>query len=248
MEKLKGKVALVTGSARGIGAAIAERLANDGATVVINDLKAEGDAELVAKRIHDAGGNAIVLPADVGVWDQATWLVQETAKQLGRFDILVNNAAIIDLQPFGEINQSELRSQFAVNVEGPIATALAAVPLFPEEGGRIINISSLGATYPSFGTAAYSASKGAIEAFMRVAALELGSKGITVNVVSPGSTATEAFKEKAPEDYIKVLIERTPLRRIGEPSDIADVVAFLASSDGRWITGQVLLASGGFIP
>jgi 3-oxoacyl-[acyl-carrier protein] reductase len=248
MAKLKGKVALVTGSARGIGAAIAARLAADGAAVAVNYSKSEREAKSLAERIRQNGGKAIVLQADVGEQLQAKSLVEEAAKQFGRLDILVNNAAALSFGPVEQIDDVQLRRQLAVNVEGPIATMRAATGHFPEEGGRVINISSLVQLYPLPGNTVYAATKGAIDAMTRVWALEFGSRGVTVNAVGPGLTETDAVKENVPEEMKRALIARTPLGRIGTPSDIADVVAFLASPDARWITGQVLLASGGFTP
>jgi 3-oxoacyl-[acyl-carrier protein] reductase len=248
MRRLEGKVALVTGSARGIGAAIAERFAADGAAVVVNYSKSANEAERVAERIRWAGGKAIVLKADVGEQSQAKALVEDTVNELGRLDILVNNAAAIGFQSVEQVDGEQLRKQFSVNVEGPIATVQAAARFFPREGGRVINITSLVQLYPLPGNTVYAATKGAIDAMTRVWAAEFGSRGVTVNAVGPGLTETDAVKENLPEEMKKVLIGRTPLGRAGMPSDIADVVAFLASPDARWITGQVLLASGGFTP
>jgi 3-oxoacyl-[acyl-carrier protein] reductase len=248
VQKLKGKVALVTGSARGIGAAIAERLAADGAAVAVNYSRSANEAEGVVERISRTGGKAIVLKADVGDWSQAKALVEGTAKQFGRLDILVNNAAALGFQPVEQVDNEQLRRQMSVNVEGPIATVQAAAPFFPKEGGRIINISSLVQLYPLPGNTVYAATKGAIDAMTRVWAVEFGRRGVTVNAVGPGLTETDAVRENVPEEVKRALIGRTPLGRAGTPSDIADVVAFLASPDARWITGQVLLASGGFMP
>ena len=246
--RLKDKVALVTGSARGIGAAIAERLAADGAVVAVNYVKAAGEAEGVAERIRRAGGKAIILQADVGDWSQAKALVEKAGQALGRLDILVNNAADIRFRPLKNISLTESREQFAVNFEGPLATMQAALPFFPQEGGRIINISSLAVPNPIANHILYTASKSATEAMTQVAAAELGERGITVNVVRPGMTATDAGREHLTEEAEAFLASRTPLGRIGQPSDIADVVAFLASPDARWITGQVLMATGGLRP
>ncbi len=248
MEKLKGKVALVTGSARGIGAAIAERLAADGASVAVNYSKSAKEAAAVAERIRQKGGKAIVLKADVGDWSQAKALVEGTAKEFGRLDILVNNAAALQFQPVEQVDDVQLRRQLSVNVEGVIATMQAAAPFFPKEGGRVINITSLVQLYPLPGNTVYAATKGAIDAMTRVWAVEFGSRGVTVNAVGPGLTETDAVKENLSEEMKSVLIGRTPLGRAGLPADIADVVAFVASHDARWITGQVLLASGGFTP
>lgn len=249
MAKLDGKVALVTGSARGIGAAIAERLAADGAAVAVNYSKSRKEAEGVAERIRRAGGKAAVLEADVGQRSQAWALVQATVSELGRLDILVNNAAIVSWRPIEQVDDAHVRSHFAVNVEGPIATTQAAIPHFPKDGGgRVINISSIITTTPIPNNTVYAATKGALDAMTRVWALELAPRGVTVNVVSPGLTDTDAVKENLPDEMKPLLIARTPLGRMGTPSDIADAVAFLASPDARWITGHVLVATGGFTP
>jgi len=248
MRRLEGKAAIVTGSARGIGAAIAERLAADGAAVAINYSKSEKEAENVAGRIRQNGGKAIVLKADLGTASQAKSLVEDAARKLGRLDILVNNAAALNFGPIERVEEAQLRRQLAVNVEAPIATMQAASGHFPAAGGRVINITSLVQLYPLPGNTVYAATKGAIDAMTRVWAVELGARGVTVNAVGPGLTDTDAVRENVPEEMKQALIARTPLGRIGTPSDIADVVAFLASSDARWITGQVLLASGGFTP
>jgi 3-oxoacyl-[acyl-carrier protein] reductase len=248
VKRLEGKVALVTGSARGIGAAIAERLAADGSAVAVNYSKSANEAEGVAERIRRTGGKAIVLRADLGERSQATALVERTVSELGRLDILVNNAAAIGFQPVERVDEAQLRRQLSVNVEGSIATVQAAAAFFPREGGRVINITSLAQLYPLPGNTVYAATKGAIDAMTRVWAVEFGPRGVTVNAVGPGLTETDAVKDNVPEDTKRALIGRTPLGRIGTPSDIADVVAFLASPDARWITGQVLPASGGFTP
>lgn len=248
MTKLEGKVALVTGSARGIGSAIAERLAADGAAVAVHYVKSADSADRVADRIRAVGGKATVVQGDLGDWSEAKALVERTAEELGRFDILVNNAAEIGLGAVEEFTEADVRRQFQVNLEGPIATTQAAAGLFPEEGGRIINISSLSAYIPTLGCSVYGAVKAALEKYSEQCAFELGARGITVNAVAPGLTETEAKDEKAPEDVLRTVVERTPLRRVGQPADIADVVAFLASPDARWVTGQVIRATGGFIP
>jgi 3-oxoacyl-[acyl-carrier protein] reductase len=248
MRKLEGKVALVTGSSRGIGAAIAQRLAADGASVVVNYVKAQKEAEAVAERVRRAGVRAVVAKADVGDAAQATRLVEDAVKQLGRLDIVVNNAAMIDKDPLGAIDLARVRASFAANVEGVIATVQAAIAHLPSDIGRVINISSLAATHALPGMTVYTAAKGALDAMTRVWAKELGPKGITVNAVAPGPVDTDAMKENADDAARAFFVQRTPLGRIGWPDDIADVVAFLASPDARWVTGHVLAVTGGFTP
>lgn len=248
MRKLEGKVALVTGSSRGIGAAIAQRLAADGASVVVNYVKAHDEAEAVAERVRRAGVRALVSKADVGDPAQAARLVQDAVTELGRLDIVVNNAVLVELEPLGAIDPARVRAQFATNVDGVIATVQAAIPHLPGEGGRVINISSLVASHALPGMTVYAAAKGALDAMTRVWARELGPKGITVNAVAPGPVQTDLMRQNLDDASRAVFVERTALGRIGMPDDIADVVAFLASSDGRWVTGQVLAATGGFTP
>lgn len=247
--KLVGKVALITGAARGIGASIAERLAADGAAVAINYSKSATDAEKVAERIVKRGGQAITLQADMGNWSQAQALVQSTVTELGRLDILVNNAAaLVGHEPYHMISELQTRWQFAVNVEGPIAAIQAAVPFLSRMGGTVINISSTITRFAMQSFAVYSATKGALEAMTRAFAADLGPLNVTVNAVAVGLTETDTTGEKLAIEFRQAQIDRTPMRRLGTPDDIADVVAMLASRDARWITGEVIAASGGGIP
>ncbi|HEX6273610.1 MAG TPA: SDR family oxidoreductase [Polyangiaceae bacterium] len=248
MRKLRDKVALVTGSSRGIGAAIAERLAADGADVVVNYVNAQKEAEAVAERVRRAGARALVARADIADPAQATRLVEHAVEQLGRLDIVVNNAVMIELEPMGAIDPARARAQFATNVEGVIATVQAALTHLPSDGGRVINVSSLVASHALSGATVYAATKGALDAMTRVWAKELGPKGVTVNSVAPGPVETDAFRANADGATRAVFVQRTALGRIGLPDDIADVVAFLASEDARWVTGQVVAATGGFTP
>jgi 3-oxoacyl-[acyl-carrier protein] reductase len=247
MGKLDGRVALVTGASRGIGAAVAERLAADGAAVIVNYAASEQDAAAVAARIRAAGGKAAAIKANMGDPAQSKALVDAAVAEFGRLDILVNNAGTIAFAPLGAIDEKQVRSQFSVNVDGPIFATQAAAGHFPAEGGRIINISSISASEALAGSGVYSATKAAIEALTRVWAVELGPKGITVNAVAPGPVDTAMFRA-APfdEDGLKWILSRTPAGRIGLPSDVADVVAFFASADARWVTGQVVDTAGGF--
>jgi 3-oxoacyl-[acyl-carrier protein] reductase len=249
MRTLEGKVALVTGAARGIGAAIAERLAADGAAVAINYSTSAAEAGEVAARIRARGGQARPLQADVSRPDQAEALVTATVHAFGRIDILVNNAGMTDLAPIGHIDESHVRTQFALNVNGPVFVTKAAAARFPADGGRVINVSSVVATRSLAGTSIYAATKSAVDALTRVWAVELGANAITVNAVAPGPVDTDMLRESGLDEETKLaMIARTPLGRLGTPSDIADTVAFLASSDARWITGQVIETSGGINP
>ena len=167
---------------------------------------------------------------------------------MGRLDIIVNNAVMIDLEPMGAIDPARVRAQFATNVDGVIATVQAALAHLPSDGGRVINVSSLIASHALPGATVYAATKGALDAMTRVWARELGPKGVTVNAVAPGPVETDALRANADDATRAAFVERTSLGRIGMPDDIADVVAFLASADARWVTGQVLAATGGFTP
>jgi 3-oxoacyl-[acyl-carrier protein] reductase len=251
MKKLEGKVALVTGAARGIGAAIAERLAADGASVAINYATSKEDAEILAERIRRNGGKAKAIHADIGNPSQAKAFVEAAVKEFGRLDILVNNAGKFHIGPIGTVDEADVRSQFAVNVDGPIFATQAAASHFSTEGGRVINVSSIAATHPLPGLSVYSATKAALDALTRVWAAELGPSGVTVNAVAPGVVDTAMLRAAAVqmgEEAVKGMVARTPLGRLGTTSDVADVVAFLASPDARWVTGQVVEASGGINP
>jgi 3-oxoacyl-[acyl-carrier protein] reductase len=248
MPNLNGKVALVTGSARGIGAAIAARLARDGAAVIVNYARSAQAAERVAESIRASGGKAAVARADVGIAVEAFGLVQRTIRELGRLDIVVNNAALIAPAPFDQVEIDAVSAQFATNVMGPVAIVKEFLRHLPADGGRVINISSLASEYALPGASVYSATKGALDALTRVWAHELGPRGVTVNAVSPGPVHTDAAAEFLTDEARKTFVTRTPLGRIGEPDDIAAVVAFLASPDAAWITGHVVAASGGFTP
>lgn len=246
MKTLEGKAALVTGGARGIGAAIAERLAADGAAVAVNYSKSAREAEAVAARIRKAGGKAVALKADLGDPAQAKSLVEAAFKELGRLDILVNNAGRADFAPLEAVDGAHVKAHFDLNVNGPIFATQAAAARFPKEGGRVINVSSVVGRSAFAGTSVYSATKAALNALTRVWAAELGAKGVTVNAVAPGPVETDMARAVLGDGEVrKGLIARTPLGRIGAPADVADAVAFLASADARWITGQVIETAGG---
>jgi 3-oxoacyl-[acyl-carrier protein] reductase len=241
---LEGKVAVVTGGARGIGAAIAERLAADGAAVVVNYARSAKEAEAVAERVRQAGGKATAVRADLSDPAQARGLVEAAFKEHGRLDILVNNAGRADFMPLEAVDGAHVKAQFDLNVNGPLFATQAAAARFTD-GGRVINVSSVVARSSFAGASVYSATKAALNALTRVWAAELGPKGVTVNAVAPGPVETEMLKAALDETTKRGMIARTPLGRLGAPADIADAVAFLASPDARWITGQVVETAGG---
>lgn len=246
MSRLEGMAALVTGAARGIGAAIADRLALDGAAVVINYSKSAAEAQGLAERIRAHGGRAVTCRADMSVPAEVRELVDAAQRAFGRLDILVNNAGAAGFAPIGAVDEALVRSQLALNVEGPMFALRGAAPYLPATTGRVINISSLVATRALAGASIYAATKAALEALTRVWAAELGPRGITVNAVAPGAVDTDMFRPD--EETRQHVIARTPLGRIGTPKDVADVVAFLASADAGWITGQVIETAGGMSP
>lgn len=244
--RLAGKVALVTGASRGIGAAIAIRLAADGAKVVVNYARSEKEANDVVSTITRAGGSAVAVKADMGKPQEIPGLFAATIKAFGRLDILVNNAAIMQRTFLPEVTAENIDAHFNVNVRGYLLAAKNAAELMTN-GGCIINVASAISRMAYPGAVVYTATKGAIDVMSRVLATELGPKGIRVNVLAPGSTRTDMNSEKSgkTKEEEKQEIAATALRRIGEPEDIAAVASFLASEDARWVTGAWLDASGG---
>jgi len=234
---LTGKTAVVTGGSRGIGRAIVRRLAGDGARVVFSYREDKAAADALA---HEAG-NAVAVRADQEDLASLGALFEPVA---GGLDILVNNAAIIAPAPISDITPDLFDRAMTVNAKFPLLAMQRAEPLL-RDGGRIINISTLNTAAPGPGIALYCASKAALEQFTRVAALELGRRGITVNAVSPGATDTDLLRAANSAQELEEAATMTPLGRLGEPADIADVVAFLAGPDARWITGQNIQATGG---
>ena len=245
-KRLAGKVALVTGSARGIGAAIAARFAADGASVVVNYSKSKAEADAVVAAIVAAGGKATAVKADVGNAAEIPGLFAAAVKAFGRLDILVNNAAIMKRTFLQDVTAETIDAHFNVNVRGYLLCAVEAAKLLPA-GGSIINIGSAISRMAYPGAVVYTATKGAIDVMTRVLAAELGPKGIRVNVLAPGSTRTDMNSEKSgkTKDEEAQEVAATALRRIGEVDDIADAASFLASADSRWVTGTWLDVSGG---
>src|SRR5438105_8504076 len=247
MNRLKGKVAVVTGASKGIGAAIAEHLAAAGAAVVVNYASSRAGADAVVKRIQQAEGKAIAVQADVSKLEDVRRLFAETKKAFGKLDILVNNAGIYEFLPLEGITTEHFRKQFAINVLGLLVMTQEAVKYFGPSGGSIVNIGSVAATQAPPNGSVYSGTKAAVVAITRSLAQELGPRKIRVNAVSPGMVETEGWHAAgiADSDFRKATEAQTPLGRIGQPQDIAPAVVFLASSDAAWITGETLTVSGG---
>jgi len=249
MAKLKGRVAVVTGASKGIGAAIAEELAKEGAAVVVNYSSSGDQASAVVAKIQAAGGRAKAVKADVSKPTEARKLIEAAVSAFGRLDILVNNAGIYQFHPLPEISEEHYDSIFNLNVKGLLFATQAAANAFGDHGGAIINISSLASQTALPNAAVYSATKAAVDSFTRTLAAELGPRKILVNSVLPGPVETEGTQAMAGWEQIREqFIPRTPLGRVGQPRDIANVVSFLASDDAGWITGQVIPVAGGLHP
>jgi 3-oxoacyl-[acyl-carrier protein] reductase len=246
MGKLTGKVALVTGASRGIGAAIAKRLAADGAKVVVNYATSEHAARQVVADIKQAGGDAVAVKADMGNPADIPGLVRSAVTHFGRLDILVNNAAVMKRAFLPEVTAEVIDAHFNVNVRGYLLCAKHAAEVLPA-GGVIINVASAISRMAYPGAVVYTATKGAIDVMSRVLAMELGPRGIRVNVIAPGSTITDMNSAASgkTEEEARQEIAMTALRRQGLPEDIADATVFLATDDARWVTGAWIDVSGG---
>lgn len=248
VKRLAGKVALVTGGSRGIGAGIALRLAEEGAAIAISYATNKSAADEVVGKIAKlgTGAKALAFKANVTSAEESRKLIDSIVKEIGKIDILVNNAGVFEMTSLGQFDLNHYDRIFDVNVKGVIATTIAALPHI-SEGGRIINISSVAADLSLPGASVYSATKAAINALTRIWAQELGARRITVNGVAPGTTATDMLNQGLTEEAKQLYISKTALGRVGEPDDIAAVVAFLASDEGRWVTGQTIRSDGGLI-
>ena len=246
-QKLGGKVAIVTGASKGIGAAIATHLGHAGASVVVNYSSSKEGADRVVADITSKGGKAVAVQADVSQKTEIDRLFAETKTAFGRVDILVNNAGIFDFKPLAEVTEEHFHRQFNLNVLGLLLASQKAAASFGKEGGSIVNISSVVAVSPQPNGSVYSATKAAVDAITSSLAKELGPRQIRVNSLNPGMIETEGFHAAgiAGSDFQKTVEAQTPLGRIGQPDDIGPVAVFLASDDSRWVTGQALLVSGG---
>jgi 3-oxoacyl-[acyl-carrier protein] reductase len=247
-KKLTGKVAVVTGASKGIGAAIAKEMAAEGAAVVVNYSSSKAGADKTVGDIAKAGGKAVALQADMSKQADINRLFSEAKKAFGQVDILVNNAGIYEFAPLEKITEEHFHKHFNLNVLGLILASQAAAKLFDSRGGSIINISSVVSTLAIPEASVYSGTKAAVDAITRSLAAELGPRGIRVNAIRPGMVETEGTQSAgiAESDMRKQVEAQTPLRRIGQPQDIVGAAVFLASSDASWITGETFLLSGGY--
>ncbi|MBI3866570.1 MAG: glucose 1-dehydrogenase [Planctomycetia bacterium] len=246
-KKLEGKVAVVTGASKGIGASIARHLADEGAAVVVNYSSSKAGADRVVGQIVEHGGRAVAVQADVSKPADVRRLFAETKKAFGKLDVLVNNAGIYKFAPLSEVTPEHFHEQFDLNVLGLVLATQEAARLFGPEGGSVVNISSVVATLAPANTSVYSGTKAAVNAITRSLAQELGPRKIRVNAINPGMVETEGTHSSGiTESEMRKGVEaQTPLGRIGQPQDIAPAAVFLASSDSAWITGETLYISGG---
>jgi 3-oxoacyl-[acyl-carrier protein] reductase len=247
-KKLTGKVAVVTGASKGIGASIAKHLAAEGASVVVNYASSKAGADKVVGEITAQGGKAIAVQGSVAKQADVERLFAETRKAFGQTDILVNNAGVYEFSPLEQISEDHFHKQFNTNVLGLILTTQEAVKNFNGDGGSVINISSVVGVNPLPNAAVYSATKAAVDAVTKSLAQELGPRKVRVNSINPGMIETEGTHAAGVigSDFEKNAAAQTPLGRIGQPQDVATVATFLASADSGWITGETFLVSGGF--
>ncbi len=246
MSKLKGKVAVVTGASKGIGAAIARSLAAEGASVVVNYASSKSGARTVVDAITEAGGTAVAVKGDVSKASEAEGIIDAAIKNYGRLDILVNNSGVYDFAPIEAVTADEFHRIFNINVLGLLLTTQAALKHI-KEGGSIINIGSVVSRITPAASSIYTGTKGAVDAITGVLARELGPKKIRVNAINPGIIETEGTHSAGfvGSDFEKSIVSQTPLGRVGQPGDIASVAVFLASDDSGWLTGEQILAGGG---
>jgi 3-oxoacyl-[acyl-carrier protein] reductase len=246
MNKLKGKVAVVTGASKGIGAAIAKSLAAEGASVVVNYASSKSGADAVVSAITATGGKAVAVHGNVSKRAEAQGIIDAAIKSFGHLDILVNNSGVYEFSPIESFTEEHYNKIFNVNVLGLLLTTQAAVEHLGE-GGSIINIGSVVSSLTPPNSAVYTATKGAVDAITGVLAKELGAKKIRVNSINPGMVETEGVQTAGfiGSDFEKGIVAQTPLGRLGQVDDIASVATFLASNDSKWITGELVRAGGG---
>ena len=246
MSRLTGKVAVVTGASKGIGAAIARALASAGAAVVVNYASSKSGAEAVVAAIKAAGGKAVAVGGDVSKAEQAQGIIEAALRHFGRLDVLVNNSGVYEFSPIEAVTEEQFHRIFNINVLGLLLTTQAAVKQMGD-GASVINIGSAVTRVTPPNSAVYTGTKGAVDAITGVLARELGPKKIRVNTINPGMVETEGTHTAGfiGSDFEKNLIGQTPLGRIGQPDDIAQIAVFLASDESRWLTGEQFVASGG---
>ncbi len=247
-KKLDGKVAVVTGASKGIGAGIAKHLAAQGAAVVVNYSSSKEGADKVVDEITKRGGKAIAVQADVAKKKDIDRLFAETKKAFGRLDILVNNAGVFEFLPLEQVTEEHFHRHFDINVLGLLLAIQEATKYFGPEGGSVINISSSASVSAPAVASVYSATKAAVDTITKSLAKELGPRKIRVNAINPGMVETEGVREGGflGSDFQKMFEAQSALGRIGQPDDIAPAVVFLASPDAGWITGETLIISGGY--
>ncbi|MCX6926231.1 MAG: glucose 1-dehydrogenase [Verrucomicrobia bacterium] len=247
-KKLAGKVAVVTGASKGIGAAIAKQLAAEGAAVVVNYASSKADGEKVVKAITAQGGKAVAVQANLSKQQEIEGLFDKSKKAFGRLDILVNNAGVYEFSTLEKVTEEHFHKHFNLNVLGLLLASQAAAKQFDGAGGSIINISSVVSTLAIPESAVYSGTKGAVDAITRSLASELGPRGIRVNAIRPGMVETEGTRTAGifESDMRKQIETQTPLRRIAQPQDIAGAAVFLADGGSSWITGETFVISGGY--
>ena len=246
-KKLAGKVAIVTGASKGIGAGIAKSLASEGAAVVVNYSTSKEGADRVVSEIKAGGGQGIAVQANIAKKKEIERLFEETKKAFGRLDILVNNAGVYEFAPLDSVTEAQFHKQFDLNVLGLVLASKEAANYFGSEGGSIVNISSVTSTLAPPNSAIYTGTKGAVDAVTKALAKELGPKKIRVNAINPGMVVTEGLQAAGMSngEFRKQVEAQTPLGRIGEVEDIAPAVVFFASRDASWITGETLVIAGG---
>jgi 3-oxoacyl-[acyl-carrier protein] reductase len=248
MSRLQGKVAVVTGASKGIGASIAEHFGAEGASLVVNYASSKSGADTVVKKILAKGGKAVAVQADLSKPEDVSKLFQETKKAYGKVDILVNNAGVYEFQPIESVTTDHFHKQFNLNVLGLLLATQEAVKLIGPEGGSIINISSVAGKMPVATASVYSGTKAAVDAISVALSKELGPRKIRVNSLNPGMVETEGVHAAgiADSDFRKQVEAQTPLGRIGQPDDIAQAAVFMASDESRWVSGETLLLAGGY--